>query len=137
MRELAGYLDSAGVIGTQDGVVVLRKMASALAHRGPDDAGAWSEGPVALGHRRLAILDLSSAGHQPMHSADRRYVLVFNGEIYNHLDLRIQLGKAGAAPAWRGYSIRKRCWPSSVPVESKMHCADSSAVRFRAVGSLR
>jgi asparagine synthase (glutamine-hydrolysing) len=104
MCGLAGYLDSAGSIDTQDGIVLLGRMASALAHRGPDDAGGWIEGSVALGHRRLAILDLSSAGHQPMHSADGRYVLVFNGEIYNHLDLRIQLGNAGAAPAWRGYS---------------------------------
>jgi asparagine synthetase B (glutamine-hydrolysing) len=104
MCGLAGYLDSAGSVGTQDAVVLLGRMASALAHRGPDDAGAWTEGSVALAHRRLSILDLSSAGHQPMRSADGRYVLVFNGEIYNHLDLRTQLGNAGAAPAWRGYS---------------------------------
>lgn len=104
MCGLAGYLDSGGSFGTQNGIVLLGRMASVLAHRGPDDAGGWVEGSVALGHRRLAILDLSPAGHQPMHSADGRYVLVFNGEIYNHLDLRIQLGNAGAAPAWRGYS---------------------------------
>lgn len=62
-----------------------------LANRGPDDHGIWIQGPVALAHRRLAILDTSSAGHQPMESADKRYVIVFNGEIYNFKELRHQL----------------------------------------------
>jgi len=68
-------------------------MADSLQHRGPDDAGVWVEGDagVALGHRRLAILDLSPAGHQPMHSSCKRYVLTFNGEIYNHHQLRAAL----------------------------------------------
>jgi asparagine synthase (glutamine-hydrolysing) len=104
MCGLAGYVDFPGSVGTQDSVVLLERMASALAHRGPDDAGVWIEGPVALAHRRLSILDLSPAGHQPMHSADGRYVLIFNGEIYNHFDLRTQLASAGAVPAWRGHS---------------------------------
>src|ERR1700692_393633 len=56
--------------------------------RGPDDAGAWRDECVLLGHRRLTIVDLSQAGHQPMESSDRRYVIVFNGEIYNHAELR-------------------------------------------------
>jgi len=68
-------------------------MNAALAHRGPDDEGIWHEGGIALGHRRLSIIDLSAAGHQPMHSADGRYVLVFNGEIYNFRSLRAQLGE--------------------------------------------
>ncbi|TXC74468.1 asparagine synthase (glutamine-hydrolyzing) [Sphingorhabdus soli] len=81
-------------------------MADALAHRGPDDRGLWTsdDGHVALGHRRLAILDLSSAGHQPMTSFDERYVTVYNGEIYNFRSLRRDLETAGAAPAWRGHS---------------------------------
>lgn len=66
---------------------------NALHHRGPDDAGVWIDetAGIALGHRRLSILDLSPAGHQPMHSACERYVIAFNGEIYNHLELRREL----------------------------------------------
>lgn len=81
-------------------------MAAAIRHRGPDDAGAWADeqAGVALGHVRLAILDLSPAGHQPMASDSGRYVIAFNGEIYNHLALRDALQVAGAAPAWRGHS---------------------------------
>jgi len=81
-------------------------MADALAHRGPDDRGAWVDAPagVALGFRRLAILDLSPQGRQPMVSADGRYTVVFNGEIYNWADLRDELERTGAAPAWRGHS---------------------------------
>ncbi|MGB3423185.1 MAG: asparagine synthase (glutamine-hydrolyzing) [Castellaniella sp.] len=82
----------------------VRRMADALIHRGPDDAGVWIDqnAGLALGHRRLAVVELSAAGHQPMVSACGRYVLVFNGEIYNHLALRAQLGETGRA--WRGHS---------------------------------
>ncbi|TMW71333.1 asparagine synthase (glutamine-hydrolyzing) [Thauera sp. UPWRP] len=81
-------------------------MAAAIRHRGPDDCGAWADARagVALGHARLAIIDLSPAGHQPMVSPAGRYVIAFNGEIYNHLELRAALEAAGAAPAWRGHS---------------------------------
>jgi asparagine synthase (glutamine-hydrolysing) len=81
-------------------------MAARLHHRGPDARGVWADGAagIALGHARLAILDLSPAGAQPMASASGRYVVAFNGEIYNHLDLREQLEVAGAAPVWRGHS---------------------------------
>ncbi|RQW76883.1 MAG: asparagine synthetase B, partial [Methylococcus sp.] len=82
------------------------QMALAIRHRGPDDAGAWADAPagVALGHRRLSILDLSAAGHQPMRSHCGRHVIVFNGEIYNHQALRDELNKAGLSPQWRGHS---------------------------------
>lgn len=80
------------------------RMTARLVHRGPDDEGAWGEGRIGLGHRRLAILDLSASGAQPMHSACGRYVLAYNGEIYNHLDLRHALEEDGAAPHWRGQS---------------------------------
>src|SRR5690606_10077304 len=81
-------------------------MADALAHRGPDDAGTWTDPAhgIALAHRRLSIVDLSPAGRQPMVSACQRYVLSFNGEIYNHAELRAELERTGQAPVWRGHS---------------------------------
>ncbi|XKH58854.1 asparagine synthase (glutamine-hydrolyzing) [Halomonas sediminis] len=86
----------------------VKRMADTLLHRGPDDAGVWVEGDagVALGHRRLSILDLSPAGHQPMHSSCKRYVLSFNGEIYNHQQLRTELEREGRWERhnWRGHS---------------------------------
>src|SRR5437899_12392775 len=99
----------AGIIGAK-GVdpKLLERMTLAIAHRGPDDAGLWidAEAGVGLGHRRLAIVDLSPAGHQPMLSADGRFVLTFNGEIYNHPELRAELEGRGATPEgrWRGHS---------------------------------
>ncbi|WP_267414595.1 MULTISPECIES: asparagine synthase (glutamine-hydrolyzing) [unclassified Sphingomonas] len=85
---------------------LVNAMTDRIAHRGPDDHGFWRSAPgdVVLGQRRLAIIDLSPAGHQPMPSADDRIVLVLNGEIYNHLDIRAELEGAGLAPAWRGTS---------------------------------
>lgn len=86
------------------------RMADTLIHRGPDDAGVWVDehAGIVLAHRRLAILDLSPAGHQPMVSASGRYVIAFNGEIYNHLVLRDELQEVGACGmtpnAWRGHS---------------------------------
>lgn len=86
--------------------VRLRAMTNAIAHRGPDSEGQWldADAGIALGHRRLSIVDLSAAGAQPMASASGRYVLAFNGEIYNHTDLRAELEGSARAPAWRGHS---------------------------------
>lgn len=83
-----------------------RAMANRIAHRGPDDHGEWAdaEAGLVLAHRRLSILDLSLAGHQPMHSSSGRWVTAYNGEVYNHLALRAALEATGAAPAWRGHS---------------------------------
>jgi asparagine synthase (glutamine-hydrolysing) len=75
--------------------VILQKMTDAIVHRGPDGEGHWIEGNVGLGHRRLAIIDLSPAGHQPMISTDYRYILSYNGEIYNFRELRTELEAAG------------------------------------------
>lgn len=85
----------------------LEQMADAISHRGPDDSGTWEEPSVGLGlgHRRLSIVDLSPAGHQPMLSDCGRFVLAFNGEIYNHHALRRELESSGKAPAgWKGHS---------------------------------
>jgi len=85
---------------------VTRQMIAQLHHRGPDDQGVWcdTDAGIALGHRRLSILDLSPEGHQPMHSACGRYVIAFNGEVYNFGEIKAVLEKQGAGPAWRGHS---------------------------------
>jgi asparagine synthase (glutamine-hydrolysing) len=83
---------------------LIGRMADTLRHRGPDAGATWLDEGLALGHRRLSILDLSPAGAQPMLSACGRFIIAFNGEIYNHLDLRADLQAAGAAPDWRGHS---------------------------------
>lgn len=75
--------------------VVLRRMTSALAHRGPDDAGTWVNSSVGLGHRRLSIIDLSRAGRGPMETADGALVVTFNGAIYNYRELRAELEQRG------------------------------------------
>lgn len=81
-------------------------MGGALHHRGPDDDGQWwdADAGIALAHQRLAIVDLSPAGHQPMQSASGRWVIAYNGEIYNHSDLRRELECGKVSPAWRGHS---------------------------------
>ncbi|MFL5404170.1 MAG: asparagine synthase (glutamine-hydrolyzing) [Gemmatimonadales bacterium] len=105
MCGIVGFLGTAGVgEGALTGLV--ENMSTCLAHRGPDDAGAWVDDRVGLGlgHRRLSILDLSPAGHQPMVSHCGRYVITFNGETYNYLDLRRDLEASGAVTTWRGTS---------------------------------
>jgi asparagine synthase (glutamine-hydrolysing) len=87
-------------------VDTIQAMADCIAHRGPDDFGVWADDDngIGLGHRRLSILDLSPAGHQPMLSVSGRFVLAYNGEIYNHLEIRERLLAENCAPAWRGHS---------------------------------
>ncbi|MFG6665198.1 asparagine synthase (glutamine-hydrolyzing) [Sulfitobacter sp. 916] len=89
-----------------NGERLIEAMTRKIAHRGPDSEGSWLDAGagIALGHRRLAILEISPAGQQPMKAESGRYVLVFNGEIYNHMDLREDLERAGHAPLWRGHS---------------------------------
>lgn len=86
--------------------VIAERMARCIESRGPDDAGVWTDSAagLVLAHRRLSILDLSHAGHQPMVSPCGRYALVYNGEIYNHLELRDELEIEGGHFAWRGHS---------------------------------
>jgi asparagine synthase (glutamine-hydrolysing) len=96
-----------GGVDEAEGRALGADMAQRIAHRGPDDYGVWCDGAagVVLAQRRLSILDLSPAGHQPMISGSGRFVTVFNGEIYNFQDLRRRVADAvGSAPAWRGHS---------------------------------
>ena len=104
MCGLTGILPRSGSKGSLPGI--LDRMTASLVHRGPDASGAWYDesAGIALGHRRLSILDLSEAGAQPMHSRCGRFVTAFNGEIYNHLELRERLAAEGMAPQWRGHS---------------------------------
>ena len=92
MCGIAGYLNLDGKPASFE---VVQRMTSAIAHRGPDGEGQWVEGNVGIGHRRLAIIDLSPAAHQPMFNADHRYVLSYNGEIYNFRELRAELEALG------------------------------------------
>ena len=101
MCGLAGIL-SRGTGGRLLDAALLQRMGNAIAHRGPDDSGEWLDPAAGIGfaHRRLSIVDLSPAGHQPMFSPSGRFVIAFNGEIYNHLSLRASLPSV----AWRGHS---------------------------------
>lgn len=109
MCGLAGFIGTAGN-WSRTAPDVAARMCGAITHRGPDDSGVWSDDSarVVLGHRRLSIVDLSESGHQPMQSACGRYIAVFNGEIYNHLQLREEL----AFRDWRGHS----------DTETLLHC---------------
>lgn len=91
MCGIAGYVAAIGPAPEAH----LAEAVAALRHRGPDDRGSWAEGPCALGFTRLSIIDLSPAGRQPMQSPDGRYVLIFNGEIYNFSELRTALEARG------------------------------------------
>ena len=92
---MCGFVAILSQVGQQPDPTMLGRMTDLLAHRGPDDRGLFIEGPIGLGFRRLSILDLAPSGHQPMISADGRHVIVFNGEIYNYVELRAQLQSRG------------------------------------------
>ncbi len=104
MCGVAGFVDLKQQTAQADLEARAAKMAATLRHRGPDDAGVWADeqAGVAFGHQRLSIIDLSAAGHQPMISASGRYVLCYNGEVYNADELRGELEAAGHA--FRGHS---------------------------------
>jgi asparagine synthase (glutamine-hydrolysing) len=112
MCGFAGYLGGAAEHGEMGEAALLKRMADTIVHRGPDESGYWCDvnQRIGLAHRRLSILDLSPAGHQPMTSTSGRYVIVFNGEIYNHLYSRGELegmdprDREDYGNKWRGYS---------------------------------
>jgi asparagine synthase (glutamine-hydrolysing) len=105
MCGLTGFWQPGGFAADAARALAL-SMAQRIRHRGPDDEGVWvdAERGVALAHRRLSIVDLSAAGHQPMTSPSERFVLAFNGEIYNHLDLRRELERSHGSIGWHGHS---------------------------------
>ena len=110
-HEIAKREKMCGIAGLLSGhspvtVELLRTMTDRILPRGPDSSGEWigAERQIGFGHRRLAIIDLTAAGHQPMHSVDGRYTITYNGEIYNFEELRVELAEAGLAPPWRGHS---------------------------------
>lgn len=106
----------------------LQLMTNAIAHRGPDGEGHWIENNVGLGHRRLAIIDTSPAGHQPMISADHRYVLSYNGEIYNYRELRLEL-------EMMGYHFQSKT-DSEVLLQSLVHWGWDALNRFNGMFAL-
>ncbi len=104
MCGVVGFITSKNLVTS----ALITEMASTLAHRGPDDSGYWLDQDVgiALGHRRLSIVDLSPNGHQPMRSRCGRYVMAFNGEVYNFQDIRKELDarSESGSRSWRGHS---------------------------------
>jgi asparagine synthase (glutamine-hydrolysing) len=92
MCGITGVLDRSGEPASP---IILKRMTDAIAHRGPDGEGHYIDGPLGLGHRRLAIIDLSAAGHQPMATEDGRFVIAYNGEVYNFNELRVELEAVG------------------------------------------
>ena len=120
-----------GSFSTERATATVATMATKIAHRGPDDAGVWVDAAAGIGlaHRRLSILDLSPAGHQPMVSPSGRFVLVFNGEIYNHLDLRGELEAhpspfppSLAFPHQGGGDFWDRSWRGHSDTETLLAC---------------
>lgn len=95
-----------GIVGLKDAVIAKQKvtaMNTCMQHRGPDDEGTFVNDKIALGHRRLSIIDLSAAGHQPMRSSDGRYHIVYNGELYNYKELKFELQRIVAGSGQSAY----------------------------------
>src|SRR5262245_19350559 len=92
---MCGFVALISLNGQKPDTHRVAQMTDVIAHREPDDRGQFSEHAIALGFRRLSILDIAQSGHQPMHSADGRHVIVFNGAIYNYIELRAELEALG------------------------------------------
>ena len=120
MCGLTGFWASKSQLNPKVSLQTCESMANLLRHRGPDDLGLWLDesAGIALGHRRLAILDLSPAGHQPMVSACGRYVIAFNGEIYNHLKLRVELRALGFPDLFRNKGLDRSAWQGHSDTET-------------------
>lgn len=125
MCGIAGYLNLNNAPASP---VIIRQMTDAILHRGPDDEGHWVEGNIAIGHRRLSIIDTSPAGHQPMVSADQRYVLSYNGEIYNFKELRSELQS-------KGYLFNSKS-DSEVVLNALAHWGSDALLKFNGMFAL-
>src|SRR5690554_6757246 len=125
MCGIAGILN---LDGAPVSPAVLQRMTDAIAHRGPDGDGHWIEGNMGLGHRRLAIIDPSPAGHQPMASSDHRYLLTYNGELYNFRELQAELETLG-------YWFRSRC-DTEVVLNALVHWGPAALERFNGMFAL-
>jgi asparagine synthase (glutamine-hydrolysing) len=125
MCGIAGYLQ---LQSGSPAPLILKRMGDAIAHRGPDGEGYFSEGPIGLVHRRLAIIDLSPAGHQPMASQDGRYFLVYNGEVYNFQELRIELEA-------KGHHFRSRT-DTEVVLKALIEWGEDALLRFNGMFAL-
>jgi len=125
MCGIAGYLNLNKQPASE---VIAARMAAAAVHRGPDGEGSFVDGPLALGHQRLAIIDLSPAGHQPMRTEDGRFVLVYNGEVYNFGDLRLELESLG-------HQFRSRC-DTEVVLHALQQWGDQALLRFNGMFAL-
>jgi asparagine synthase (glutamine-hydrolysing) len=108
--------------------VILKKMTDAIRHRGPDGEGNWIEDNVALGHRRLAIIDLTTSGEQPMFSDDGRYVMIYNGEVYNFRELKLELEE-------KGYFFNSKT-DSEVVLKSFVHWGKDAVLKFNGMFSI-
>src|SRR3989344_5047596 len=140
MCGLVGFFGGAASHGEAGDEAMLKRMADTIVHRGPDDAGYWcdTEQRIGLRHRRLSIVDLSSAGHQPMQSASGRYVIVFNGEIYNHPLLRREFeNKRALNPAFSQRERESTFWRGHSDTETLLACFDAWGIQAtveRAIG---
>ncbi len=137
MCGIAGFVDLKRRSGPDELRAIASRMADSLSHRGPDDQGVWidAEAGVALGHTRLAIIDLSPAGAQPMISSCGRFVLSYNGEVYNAPELRAEL-RGGGASVSRSFRHRGDGRGLCRLGRAADHRAPDRHVRFRRVGSL-
>jgi asparagine synthase (glutamine-hydrolysing) len=129
MCGFAGFLTGPG-----SDLSSIRQMTDRIVHRGPDDQGAWTDpaAGIALGHRRLSIIDLSASGHQPMVSKNGRLVIIYNGELYNHAELRRELDRSGKGPAAAGVA-----WTGHSDTETLLECIAAwglEATLKRAIG---
>lgn len=125
---MCGVTGWINIDGSSISPVILKKMTDSLIHRGPDGEGHWIEGNVGLGHRRLSIIDLSPAAHQPMISSDHSHVLSYNGEIYNYKELRIELEAAG-------YCFRSKA-DSEVVLYALKHWGTEALLKFNGMFAL-